>query len=218
MRRILPQVAVIAAAFLLAGCTPVAPAATSDPASSSVPSATPSATAAPSPEAVDPASFLLEGNPGIPDADGMWSGHYGFFTDASKSVRCDLYIFSGDSGGVNCAITLGNESLRTYAVPADVPAECDPSASNATDGYSVGINFKVFDTGAAGFTGCRSWLEQTDPAIVAATKVLSESQTLTVESASETFTCTVAAGVADCSEANSGASIGFGTGVATFQG
>ena len=59
--------------------------------------------------------------------------------------------------------------IAAYTVPADIPAECDLSGSNATDGYSVGINFKVFETGTAGFTGCRSWQEQTDPAIVAAT-------------------------------------------------
>jgi hypothetical protein len=218
--RIVRLGAVAAAALLLAGCVPVAPTPTLDAASSSAPSPTPTTTAAPAPapESADPASFLLQGTPGVPDADGLWSGHYGFFTDASKSVRCDLYIFSGDSGGAICAITLGNEELRTYTVPADVPTDCDLSASNASDGYSVAINFKVFETGSAGFSGCRSWLEQMDPAILAATKVLPENQTLTVESASESFTCTVTTGVADCSEASSGASIRFGTGVAEFQG
>jgi len=216
--RIVRQGAVIAAALLLVGCAPVTPAPTPAAAPSSAPSATPSSTAAPAPEVVDPASFLLEGTPGVPDANGLWTGHYGFFTDASKSVRCDLYIFSSDSGGVRCAITLGNEALRTYDVPAGVSTECDLSASNSSDGYSVGINFNVFESGSTGFTGCRRSLEKADPAVVAATKVLSETQTLTVKSKHESFVCTVAAGVADCSETNSGATIRFGTGVATFQG
>lgn len=200
--------------LLVAGCTPV-PTATPTPSETSAPSASPTPTvAAPAaPEDVDPASFLLEGTPGIPDADGMWKGHYGFFTDASKTVRCDVWIFSGDSGGVTCAITPGNEALRTYTVP--VPTDCDPSSSNPTDGNSLRINFKVFETGSAGFSGCG---DTVDPALAAVTKVLLDNQTLHVDTDHEKYTCTVAVGVASCSESSSGASIRFGTSVAEYQG
>jgi hypothetical protein len=216
-RTVVALISVISGGLLLAACAPAGPVSTPDAIPSTAPPGA-GATATPEPEDVDPAAFLLTGTPGVFDADGFWSGHYGFFADASKSVRCDIYIFSGDSGGLTCAITLGNEGLRSYTVPPEVATDCDPSASNASDGYSVGINFKVFETGSAGFTGCRQWLQQADPTILAATKVLADNQTLIVESANESFVCAVAAGVADCSEASSGARVRFGTGVATFEG
>jgi hypothetical protein len=206
----------IALALALVGCAPTGAPTPAPTASSATPTA-----AAPSPAAtpgtVDPASYLLEGTPGVFDANGAWSGHYGFFTDDTKTVRCDIWIFSGDSGGVLCAITPGNESKRTYAVPASVNTMCDESSSNAADGYSLGINFKVFgDSTSAGFTGCRAGIEN-DPAIVAATKVLPDKQTLKIDTDVYKYTCIVDAGVATCSEFNSGAGISFGLGVAQFK-
>jgi hypothetical protein len=167
---------------------------------------------------VDPASYLLQGTPGVFDANGAWSGHYGFFTDDTKTVRCDIWIFSGDSGGVVCAITPGNESKRTYTVPASINTMCDESSSNAADGYSIGINFKVFgDSTSAGFTGCRSNIEN-DFVLVGATKVLHDNQTLKVDTDVYKYTCTVAKGVASCTDSYSGASITFGLGVAQYAG
>jgi len=49
----------LAVALLLAGCTP---------------------------ETVSAADFLLDGTPGVFDADGFWKGHYGFFTDDTKTA------------------------------------------------------------------------------------------------------------------------------------
>jgi hypothetical protein len=202
----------------LAACTPsVAPSSSPTPAAVQA-SATPSATPSAAPEIVDAASYLLTGTPGVFDANGEWSGHYGFFTDETKSVRCDIYIYSGDSGGVLCAVTPGNESLRTFTVPSGVDTTCDASSSNESDGYSVGINFKVFgDSTSAGFTGCRAGVEN-HPDLVAATKVLHDNQTLNVEAGPYKYTCTVAAGVASCAEAHSGASITFGLGIAQYTG
>jgi hypothetical protein len=207
----------IALALSLVGCgSPVAqtPSPTTSSAAPTAAAPSPAAT----PETVDPSSYLLEGTPGVFDANGEWSGHYGFFTDDTKTVRCDIWIFSGDSGGVLCAITPGNESKRTYAVPASVNTMCDESSSNAADGYSVGINFKVFGAAtSAGFTGCRADIEN-DPAIVAATKVLHDNQTLKIDTDVYKYTCTVAKGVASCADSYSGASITFGLGVAQYAG
>jgi hypothetical protein len=133
-------------------------------------------------------------------------------------VRCDLYIYSGDSGGVLCAITPGNESKRAYTVPATIDTTCDTSSANAADGYSVGINFKVFgDTASAGFTGCRAGIVN-DPTLVTATKVLHDNQTLKVDTDVYKYTCTVATGVASCAESHSGASVTFGLSTAQYAG
>lgn len=211
---------VVAVVLLVAGCAPKAevPSTTPPPSPSSTtatptPTSTPTLTVAP-PEDVDPAAFLLEGTPGVFDSSGFWKGHYGFFTDASKRVRCDIWIFSGDSGGVTCGTMPGSLDLVTYALPA---VNCDGSTSNPFDGYSVGINFKVFDTGSAGFEGCQ-FTANIDPALVNSTKVLLDNQTLHVTTDAYQYTCTVGSGVARCAEAGSGASIEYGLGVAEFEG
>ena len=203
--------AALAVALLLAGCTPEAPEPTAAPGSQGATSApsTPTPTEE-APETVDPADFLLDGTPGVVDADGFWKGHYGFYTDDSKAVRCDVWVFSGDSGGVICAVTPGSESLVTYARPA---ADCDGSDGYLADGYSAGINYKVFMTGTTGFEGCGSGASD----FAGATRVLKDNQTLVVSHDPESFTCTVAAGAATCTDA-AGASITFGLAVATFQG
>ena len=205
--------------LLLAGCTSAtvtsegpapAPATTSPVPVAATPSAEP---APPEPEEAAASSFLLEGTPGVPDADGYWKGHYGFFTDASKSVRCDIWIFSGDSGGVICGVTPGNEGLVTYPLPV---ADCDPSGSTPADGYTVAINVKVFESGNSGFSGCGGAV--VDPALASATRVLLDHQTLRILTAVYVYTCTVAEGVASCDDAYTGASIRYGLGVAEFAG
>jgi hypothetical protein len=211
--------AVVVAVLLVAGCAPGSDATKPTPSSANTstatatPSSSPTPTLAP-PEDADPSSFLLEGTPGVFDADGSWKGHYGFYTDASKTVRCDIWIFSGDSGGVTCGVMPGKQNLITYILPA---VSCDGSTSNPLDGYSIGINFKVFDTGSAGFTGCQA-TANIDPSLVAATKVLLDNQTLHVDTDFYKYTCTVAEGVASCSEATSGASIEYGLPVVEFAG
>ena len=200
----------LAAVLLLAGCTPEAPAPTSTPEAEVVESPTPTPTDE-APETVDPAGFLLDGTPGVFGADGFWKGHYGFYTDDTKTVRCDIWVFSGDSGGATCAVTPGNEGLVTYSLPA---ADCDPSDGQAADGYSVGINFKVFAEGFAGFTGCGAGASD----FASTTKVLKSNQVLVVSHDNEQFTCTVAGGAASCLEGGTGASIRFGLAVAQFEG
>lgn len=203
----------------LAGCMPLTPAPSTSASAPPSPKVTSTPTASVTPTAaaatdVDPASFLLDGTPGVFDADGFWKGHYGFFTDETRAVRCDLFIFSGDSGGVTCAVTPGNDAGVTYARP---PAQCDDSTANPSDGLSLGINFKVFDSGNTGFKGC-DVAARVDPALVAITRVLHETETLRVSAGSENYTCTVASGVASCSESTSGATIAFGLTTATFSG
>lgn len=214
----LRAVTALAAILLLAGCTPAAPEPSSAPTEAgSKPTATPTATAAPTtlaPETVDAAAYLIDGTPFVPDGDGYWKGHYAFFTDDTAAVRCDIYIYSGDSGGVNCSTTAGNQGLVTYALPT---ADCGSGAANEFDGYSVAINFKVFDSGNAGFSGCGVG-EALAADGLPAPLVLHDNQTLFVNSPLYQYTCTVSVGAATCTDSYSGASITYGLARAGFTG
>ena len=206
----LRAVTIVAAVLLLAGCTPEPAPSPTPTAAGSSSSAEPTASVPPTVEIISPDDYLVDGTPGVADADGTWKGHYAFFTDASKAVRCDIYIFSGDSGGVTCAVTPGNESKVTYTLP---PADCAPEDGNPVDGYSAGINYKVFTTGNSGWTGCGLGASE----FAGVTKVLPEGQDLLIESPAEKYTCSVAGGIATCADAQ-GATIRFGLSVAEFQG
>jgi len=198
----LRAVTIVAAVLLLAGCTPgPAPSPTPTAAGSSS-GAEPTASVPPTVEIISPDDYLVDGTPGVVGADGTWKGHYAFFADASKAVRCDIYIFSGDSGGVTCAVTPGNESKVTYMLP---PADCAPEDGNPVDGYSAGINYKVFTTGNSGWTGCGLGASE----FAGVTKVLPEGQDLLIESPAEKYTCSVAGGVAACFDAQ-GSGFHFG--------
>jgi len=198
----LRAVTIVAAVLLLAGCTPEPAPSPTPTAAGSSSSAEPTASVPPTVEIISPDDYLVDGTPGVAGADGTWKGHYAFFTDASKAVRCDIYIFSGDSGGVTCAVTPGNESKVTYMLP---PADCAPEDGNPVDGYSAGINYKVFTTGNSGWTGCGLGASE----FAGVTKVLPEGQDLVVETAAEKYTCSVSAGVAACFDAQ-GSGFHFG--------
>ncbi len=223
--------ALIAAAsisLLLAGChTTVIPIGATPKAAATAAPATPKPTASAAPTAAVPvpasiAGFLLEGTPYVPDANGEWDGHYGFWTDASHAVACDIWIFSGDSGGVSCGIRPGHENQRTYALPPGVSTTCDASSSNSSDGTAVAINYKVFggdsDPNAnVGFSGCLT-AQGSNPTVDAARKILPPGTTLTVtQTGFETYTCAVAASVASCSDSAPGSSFVFGRSVASFH-
>lgn len=220
------MVAAGAAVLLLAGCHPGTASsptrsATADSQVTTSASASPSST----PTAVAPvdapaSDYLLDGTPYQADANGEWSGHYGFFTDAGKAVACDLYIYSGDSGGVSCDIEAGHESQRSYAVPASVPTTCqfDPSDSYQLDGTALSISYKAFpEPLTVGFSGCLSDQASNDPAVEAKRKVLPPNTILTVtQTGFETYTCTVAAATASCADSD-GTSFVFGLSTATFH-
>lgn len=212
--------------LLLAGCQFGSPSASEGSASSSASrstsaSPTPSASPSSAPVQADIAGYLLEGTPYVPDANGEWDGHYGFWTDATHAIACDIWIFSGDSGGVSCGIMPGHENERTYAIPAGASNSCDESSSNAADGTAISINYKVFgsDTSTAnvGFSGCLA-NEAVDPTIDAARRVLPPDTILTVtQTGFETYTCSVAGGAASCRDSQPGSSFVFGLSVATFH-
>ncbi len=154
----------------------------------------------------DPNDYLIAGGLNSdPDGDGFWSARYAFFTDDSHSVRCDIWIFSGDSPAVLCGITPGNENLVTYALPAD--AQCDLSTSNPYDGYSLSVGGKSLD-GFAGWSGCAETRDY-NPEDNAITKVLPEGQTLTMPP----FTCVVGGKAASCdfTDGSGGVTLGLYT-------
>ncbi|MEP6843571.1 MAG: hypothetical protein ABJA11_08615 [Pseudolysinimonas sp.] len=229
VRRVVPSVIVACALIIvLAACHPAA-SPSGSPSGSKKPTAaaaaSPTSPATPTPAAVvqaNAADYLLEGTPNVPDSNGEWDGHYGFWTDASHSVACDVWIFSGDSGGISCGITPGHENQRTYTLPAGIPATCqfDPGSSYQLDGTAIDINYKIFgsDTSNAnvGFAGCLG--DSAPSAVDALRKVLPTNVILTVtQTGFETYTCSVASAAASCSDSAPGSSFVFGLSTATFH-
>ena len=215
MRR--AAVLIVPLLLALAACTPQAPA----PAGVT-PTATPTVEATqdgmgggdeePAPKTEEnPDDYLIAGALNVDtDGDGFWSAHYAFFTDDSHSVRCDVWIFSGDSPGALCGITPGNESLVTYERPGD--AQCDLSTSNPYDGYSLSVGCKSLDD-FAGWSGCAESRDYA-PEDMAVIKVLPEQQTLTLPP----FVCVVGGKAASCDFSNGDGGITLGLYVAVSYG
>jgi hypothetical protein len=212
---------VVAATLLMAGCqfgTPDAAGTTSAAVTSAPSASATSSVSTPSAQGdADAAAYLLAGTPYVPDANGEWSGHYGFWTDAARAVACDIWIFSGDSGGVSCGIRPGHEGQRSYAIPPGASDGCDLSSSNPADGTAIVINDKVFGGDGSnvnvGFSGCLAEASS-DPTVDATRPVLPPGTTLRVtQTGFETYTCTVAS----CAESAQGSSFVFGLSEATFH-
>ena len=199
--------------LVLAACTPQAPVPAADP-SSEKPTVAVTATETAAPVVkgtASPDDYLVAGGLNSdPDGDGFWSAHYAFFADDSDSVRCDIWIFSGDSPGALCAITPGNESLVTYDLPSD--AQCDLSTSNPYDGYSLSVGGKSLDD-FAGWSGCPE-TRAYSPEGTATPKVLPEAQVLTLPP----FSCVVGGKAASCDFLNGDGGITLGLYVAASYG
>jgi hypothetical protein len=197
-------------ALLLAGCASgsqlvVSPGASGSSVAPSVaPSVTPIATPSitpvvtPPPVAVKkpaithviPASYLVEGKPHQPDSNGDWMGRWAFYTDSTKDVFCDIYVFSGDPAGVHCYITSHALNAQvSWSAPASVSAEC-----GATGSYGVGLNVESLYPKTAGFMGCFPFIDQATASIQAKTKVLPDKAVLVVSP----FSCTVKSGAVTC--------------------
>ena len=227
MRRVLPVLVVVPFIAALTACAPaVHTGATgpSQPSVSAVPVGTPSATPVvqptptpttpAAPPVINPADYLVDGNPHHPDANDEWFGEYAFWTDATKSVICQETIFSGDNPGASCTVVPSARATVTYPLPPGSSADC---AKSDWDGYTMGLGAAVDDLipKDAGFDQC--W-DPTyySPTILAKTKVLPDGATLAVSP----FTCTVKASVATCAESIEGyppATFTFGLHVATFH-
>lgn len=156
------------------------------------------------PQVVDPANYLIDGAPG---AEGtVWQAIYGFYTDASKAVRCDFFVNSESPGYTSCEITKGHETEVTYDVPSEVTAPCD-----GLNGFEVGVGVFQQTGSNVAFNGCRS-IETDKPAAVATTKVIPNGGSLTVKN----FTCSALDGVATCTLGTNGPHFVFGLSVATI--
>jgi predicted small lipoprotein YifL len=178
------------------------------------PKAAPSSASPTSSPPVNPANYLVEGTPDVPDSNGEWYGEWAFYTDASKSVWCQFTVFSGDNPGANCSIVPADRSRVTYPLPAGSSAGC---ATSNWDGYTLGLGASVDDLMPqdAGWDQCFG----NDPASaadLAKTLVLPSGATLAVAP----FSCTVSAGVATCSESVTGgaaATVTLGLHTASFH-
>lgn len=224
MRRVLPALVVIPFIAVLTACAPAVHTGASGPSQPSVsgvpvstPSATPVVTPTPTPTAppvINPADYLVDGNPHHPDANDEWFGEYAFWTDATKSVICEETIFSGDNPGTSCTVVPSARAQVTYPLPPGSSPNC---AKSDWDGYTIGLGASVDDLipKDAGFDQCWDPSYYT-PAILAKTKVLPDGATLAVAP----FKCTVKASVASCEESAPGyapATFSFGLHVATFH-
>lgn len=204
MKRGLGLLLVVPLLFAISACAPTRhaggspkPHAGSNASSSASSSATP--TSAPvvappaSPPKINPADYLINGTPNVPDADGEWYGEWAFFTDATKSVWCRFDIFSGDAPGGGCYINPAAKASVTYAIPAAASNSCDLSSDNARDGYALGLNDQPLADQLAGWSGCATAYFE-PPADLANTRVLPDGATLTVDP----FSCSAKASVATC--------------------
>jgi hypothetical protein len=187
--------------------------------SSPSPTATAVAPAPIVPPTINPADYLINGTPNVPDANGEWFGQWAFFTDSTKRVWCEMSIFNDDGPGANCYIVPGAKAAATYSIPASVKNRCGDTDGIDTDGYGLGLGLDLQadpNNPEAGWAGC-----STDyflpPADLAKTKVLPDGATLAVDP----FSCRVVAAVATCTfndtyEAKTG-TITMGMNVATFS-
>lgn len=201
---------VFPAVLALAACGSPAPVVTSaaptvKPTTSATPSATPTPTPTPvKPVTVDPAGYLIDGAPGT--GDQVWSAIYGFYTDASKAVRCDFYVSSEAEGYAACQVMKGHETEVTYDVPSEFVEPCD-----GLNGFEMGVGVFQLIGQQAGFAGCRE-IQDEKPTAVASTKVIPNGGTITVKR----FSCSVLNGVATCTLNGNGPHFVFGLSVADF--
>jgi hypothetical protein len=190
-----------ATALVVASPTATAPAA---------PVPTPTATTPAVPAAINAADYLVEGKPHHPDSNGEWYGRWAFYTDATKDVFCDIFIFSGDGPAVHCYLTSkALDAQAAYTVPSSISSACGSSGS-----YGVALDAESLYPKLAGFIGCDPFIDQAKTAIQAKTKVLPDGAKLTVSP----YFCTVSAGIATCTDTQESphASLTFGLQAATF--
>jgi hypothetical protein len=201
-----------ALSIALAACTSVGTGTAND----STPSASVSPSSSPTPSApaeVNAADYLTDGGPG--GGSGLGEAVYSFYTDDSKTVRCDVSTSSVPPDLASCEIVKGNESLVTYAVPAESAAACDlADAKNYRgDGYQVSLGVLKNLGQDAGFWGCRE-VETDTPSVLTVSKVIPNGSSIVVGS----IVCAVADGEVSCGYFSPGndASFTFGLSVASF--
>lgn len=203
---------VATAALLLSGCAGAPePTATPDVEApvveeSPTPEATPDATV---PQDVNPNDYLLDG--AIVEGE-VWGAKFGFFTDETKSVRCDISASSEAPGRVTCEIMVGFEDQVEWGVPSPIGSPCT-SAAGDRDGYQLGAGLFQSIGVDVGFWGCRD-VQSDHPDWVAATKVMPDAGTITVD---DEYTCTVIASLATCGKVGTPAFV-FGLSEATLLG
>jgi hypothetical protein len=222
MRRRLTVLLVLPLLLVLAACAPARhiagpshphPSVTHVPSPSATPP--PTATASAAPVTVNPATYLIEGTPNVPDANGEWYGQWAFFTDSTKTVWCQFVIFSADNPGASCSIVPADHSQATYPRPAGSSSDC---STNPWDGYTLGEGAAADDlipNADAGWDQCIG-LDPDTAVELAKTLVLPEGATLTVSG----FSCTTKGGVGTCTESAPGlpsAWISLGLHTASFH-
>jgi hypothetical protein len=201
-----------ALSIALAACTQAGTDTTNGPKppTSIGPSSSPTPTA---PAEVNAADYLTDGGPG--GGSGLGEAVYSFYTDDSKTVRCDLSTSSVPPDLASCEIVKGNESLVTYAMPTEPAAACDlANAKNYRgDGYQVSLGVLKYLGQDAGFWGCRE-VETDTPDVLTASKVMPNGSSIVAGS----IVCAVADGDVSCGYISPGndASFTFGLSVASF--
>ena len=173
---------------------------------------TPSPSAS-TPPPTNPMDYLTDGGPG--GGSGLNEAVYSFYTDESKTVRCDMSSSDVPPDRADCEIVKGKEGLVTYAVPAKHAGACDVTDFQhyIGDGYQVSLGIAQRLGRDSSFWGCRE-VESDTPQVLAQSKVLPDGATLVAG----TVECSVAAAVVTCRYVDPAktASFTFGLSVATF--
>ena len=151
--------------------------------------------------------YLVEHFPAADDSNEYW--HWAFWTDASKSVRCDISSGGNADPLGTCWVMAGFESSTTYTLPAGTPpVNCGGGdAVPQLDGYALQLIIEANPAYQnASILGCPADRAYLAPGIGAATQVMPDHGVLTTPD----FTCTVEAAVATCTYPAAHASVTLG--------
>jgi hypothetical protein len=208
IKRIALVLSLAGPAMFLSACSPVETIDTDAPRSVEE-RPTPSATATPE-NLLDAAEFLVEYQPADTESEVHELFHYAFWTDDSRSVRCDVWIGGESDPYTACHVMAAAESEATYSLPSDLTIDCSDGADPALDGFETRLvavgEGAGFDLDRAVVAGCASGRLYPSPEIAAATRVLPEDGILELAP----FRCSVTRAVATCEYLEVEASISLG--------
>ena len=195
------------AMLLLAACDPT-PLPTPDPTPTST-EVEPVETPAPlDPAPILPADYLVEHTPASDESHELF--HYAFWTDDSRSVRCDVWIGGQSDPYTDCLVMSAAEGSVSYTLPAGYTADCSAKADPPLDGFEVAVIAIPADAGydspRAWLSGCAAERPYPSVAVAAATLVLPEGGVLDLDP----FRCSATTAVATCEYLALGASVSLG--------
>lgn len=206
MTKLTPLLLALPLLLLLAGCDPTPPPVEPVETSTSAPTEPEESEAPEAPVVV--ADYLVEHMDEEENASELF--HYAFWTDDSKSVRCDVTIGGQSDPYANCFVMAGAEGSATFTLPAGITADCAPEADPRLDGFEVHVVAIPADAGyplpRAAVSGCADYRWYPTAEVATATRVLPDGGSLDLAP----FVCSVSDAVATCTYGAMGASVSLG--------